>query len=160
MTNPDNSMMDEVMDEVTVTNMTLPTLTQDMPTYYHRRIMVVEPEPSICEFIQMSLQDEGYSVSLAFDAATANMLIDTFNPQVLIADMRILKAGAHPFVEHFKGFPVNERCVIALSTLPADETQAKAIGADMFIAKPFDLDELFQQIRKCLFSSFGPNSAE
>jgi DNA-binding response OmpR family regulator len=155
MTNSDNS----VADEVTVTNSILP-LTQDHPTYYHRRIMVVEPEKPICEFIQMALQDEGYSVSLAFDAATANILIDSFDPQVLIAEMLILKAGAHPFVEHFKGLPVNERCVIALSTSVADETQARAIGADMFIAKPFDLDELLQQIRKCLSSSFIPNSAE
>jgi DNA-binding response OmpR family regulator len=160
MTDPDNSMMDEVVDEVTVTDMTLPILTQDTPTYRHRRIMVVEPEPSICEFIQMSLQDEGYSVSLAHDAATANILIDSFHPQVLIAEMQILKTGAHPFVEHFKGLPVNERCVIALSTLPADETQAKAIGADMFIAKPFDLDELCQEIHKCLASSSISSSPE
>jgi DNA-binding response OmpR family regulator len=107
-----------------------------------------------------AMMDEGYSVSLAFDAATANILIDSFNPQVLIVEMLILKTGAHPFVEHFKGLPVNERCVIALSTLPTDETQAKVIGADIFIAKPFDLDELLQRILVCLTSSSVEQSAK
>jgi DNA-binding response OmpR family regulator len=117
------------------------------------RVLIIDDDSSIREFLRMGLSDEGYIVQTARTGEAALDLIYNFRPNLIILDV-------HPFIYNVQGYIAAYRRlftpripVVAVSTSPLIAKKAPTLDVDAFLPKPFDLDELLTLIRKNSSSS-------
>lgn len=115
------------------------------------RLLVVDDEPALREALQSSLEFEGYKVGLAEDGAEALdalgrerydlVLLDVMMPRVdgLTACRRLRAAGDQ--------IPV---LMLTARDAVGDRVSGLDAGADDYLVKPFELDELFARVRALL----------
>ncbi len=115
------------------------------------RILVVDDEPSMRNFLDIMLKDEGYDVDLAVDGEEALSLADSKIYDLVITD--IMMPGIDG-TEVLKGVKeVNsETMVIMITAYASTESAVEAMkeGAYDYILKPFNVDEIKVIIRNAL----------
>jgi two-component system response regulator PilR (NtrC family) len=119
-----------------------------------RRILVVDDEQSMCEFLQIMLQKEGYSVDTTMTLSSANDLIRERDYQLILLDLKMGKRSGIDLLRKVnKSYPAIQ--VIVITAYPSAETAVEAmkLGAYDYITKPFDVDELKELVRKALEKS-------
>lgn len=109
-----------------------------------KRILVVDDHPKVLAFIEIDLKLRGFDVITAASGEEALKKIETEHPDVILLD--ILMPG-------MSGLEVLEklRCsdstpVIAFSASPENQDPAISAGANLFIHKPFDPDDMAKKI--------------
>jgi two-component system response regulator PilR (NtrC family) len=117
------------------------------------RILVVDDEKSMRDFLYIMLKKEGYQVSLAEDGKTAIGSINKNFFDVVVSDIRLPDSNGIEILKHCKQVsPATD--VVLITAYASTETAVEAvkIGAADYIFKPFDIDELKIKIRKCISS--------
>ncbi|MCK8681582.1 MULTISPECIES: response regulator transcription factor [Streptomyces] len=115
------------------------------------RILIVDDEPAVREALQRSLAFEGYGTEVAVDGGDALAKIAAYRPDLVVLDIQM------PGVD---GLTAARRVRAAGSTVPilmltardtvGDRVTGLDAGADDYLVKPFELDELFARIRALL----------
>lgn len=102
------------------------------------RILVVDDEPEICEVTRSFLAKRNHSVFTATDSAAALELVSREHPQLMLLDVRLGSESGIELLRKVREID-KEIKVIMVTALDDEETirQAKALGADDLIAKPF-----------------------
>ena len=112
------------------------------------RILVVEDEPSIAEFVQRGLEAEGYAVSWAPDGEEGLALARTGDFAVVILDVLLPKLSGHEVV---KGIRERDKFLPVIMLTALAETDDVVTGLDLgatdYLTKPFSFDELLARIR-------------
>jgi two-component system, chemotaxis family, chemotaxis protein CheY len=113
-----------------------------------RRILLVDDDESIRDFISQALVEEGYEVTTAPQGAAALDLVDHGQPNLILLDLRMPVLDGWGFLEAYRGKPGPHAPVVAL-TASHDKAAAKLPpGVSAFIAKPFDLVELLDLVER------------
>ena len=117
-------------------------------------ILIVDDDEAIREFVAMALQDEGYSVALSGDGASALEFLAQSRPSLIILDMRMPIVDGWMFLQAYQDFPEPRAPVIAVS---ANHRAVAGATGDVvnFIAKPFDLNDLLELVEKYTRSNAG-----
>jgi DNA-binding response OmpR family regulator len=110
------------------------------------RILVVEDDRSISGFLSLALADEGYCVTTAENGWIGLTLIDSFEPDLILLDMRLPVLNGRDFITVYKGSP-RPAPIIGISAVRNARDLAESLGVEAFLSKPFELDELFDQIK-------------
>jgi DNA-binding response OmpR family regulator len=121
------------------------------------RILVVEDDPTISSLIQTILETHKYAVDLASDGQTGLELSDAYEYDVILMDISLPKKdGVSVCAEIRVGG--NTVPILLLTGLdsPADRTRGLDAGADDYLGKPFDPDELLARIRALLRRGTAP----
>jgi CheY-like chemotaxis protein len=110
------------------------------------RILVVEDDESIREFIGTFLMDEGYEVMLATNGAEALRLVEQQQPELIFLDIYMPVMDGPAFIEAYRQAVPQTVPVIGMS---ANANEVRMLGSfDGFIAKPFDLTELLDCVEQ------------
>ena len=119
-------------------------------------ILVVEDEQHLGVGIKYNLEAEGYRVSLVEDGPSALKLIDHSAQSIDLVILDLMLPG-------MSGYSVCQRIrtsglalpVLMLSarTLPEDRTRGFDVGANQYMSKPFELDELLSRVKNLLQAS-------
>ena len=117
------------------------------------RVLVVEDEVNLAVGIRFSLEHEQYDVTLIHngDEALSLLLNEPGAFDVIVLD--IMLPGVNGFTicsqvrEHGILTPI---MFLSAKTLPEDKTHGFDVGANQYLAKPFDLDEFLARIRNML----------
>jgi len=122
-------------------------------------ILVVDDEPYIMQLLQHLFELEGYEVRVASNVKEALAQIACEVPSVVITDMMMPEINGNQFIEMLKKDPQTRRVkIIALTVLDAFDEIRKTVllGADDYICKPFDPQELLWSVQRVLgrFHSF------
>jgi two-component system OmpR family response regulator len=118
-----------------------------------KHILVVEDEQHLAFGIKYNLEAEGYEVSTAADGPTALQLIeqDPRGTDLVILDLMLPGMSGYAVCEALreKG---NDVPVLMLSarTLVEDRIRGYDVGADQYLQKPFELEELLSMTRNLL----------
>jgi len=123
-------------------------------------ILLVEDEAEIASFIRQGLSEEGYAVTWAVEGEKALELLDTEAFDLVLLDIRLPGISGIEVLE-----AVRERWmalpVMMLTALDAVEDRVKGLraGADDYLPKPFDFEELLARVEALLRRAPGASSA-
>jgi CheY-like chemotaxis protein len=122
---------------------------QDVEHTPPARVLIVEDEPVIRDLLREQLAIEGYIPELAGSIAEARRHIDAGRPDLILLDLMLPVEDGWTFLRSrradaaLSGIPV-----IAISAAPHERLlEAKELGADAFLSKPFDVDALIALTR-------------
>lgn len=114
-----------------------------------KKILVVDDDPDILEFLQVILEEENYTVMTAEKAEYLEKLHNGGLPNLILLDMLLSGKDGREIVKHLKSQDETRHIpVIMFSAHPSAEQTARSSGADDFIAKPFEIDHLLARIAK------------
>jgi two-component system, chemotaxis family, chemotaxis protein CheY len=110
-----------------------------------RPILVVDDDPSILEAVADLLRLEGYEVSTAADGAEALEAVEQEPPSLVLLDMRMPVLDGWGFAKALRDRGI--RLPILVMTAARDAAGwAREIGAQGYVAKPFDIGELLDAV--------------
>lgn len=115
------------------------------------RILVVEDEKKIAEFLRKGLKAESYAVDVAADGEEGHFLAGTQDYDLIILDLRLPKMDGITLCRTLRA----EGSVVPVLMLTARDTVKDKVlgldsGADGYLTKPFDFEELLARVRALL----------
>jgi len=118
-----------------------------------QHILVVEDHKSMSRAIKGILESEGYTVSTATDGIEALEIMDKVVPDLILADIMMPRMDGYTLYERVRARP--EWIPIPFVFLTAksereDKLKGKELGAEDYITKPFDAEELIVSVRSRL----------
>lgn len=120
------------------------------------KVLLVDDEPNILDFLEMGLVNEGFEVATAQDGMTAVTLVKQFMPQIVILD--VMMPGMDGF-EVCRMLKKTENVAIIMLTAKEeveDRVKGLKLGADDYMVKPFSFEELLARIYARIRNQF-PN---
>lgn len=120
------------------------------------KLLLVDDEPNILQFLEMGLQEEGFEVQTAQDGMTAVTLAKQFQPHIVILD--VMMPGMDGF-EVCRMLKKTENVAIIMLTAKDevdDRVKGLTLGADDYMMKPFSFEELLARIHARIRNQF-PN---
>jgi CheY-like chemotaxis protein len=110
-------------------------------------ILVVDDEPQVVWVLQFSLEAEGYQTFAANNGVEALSEISEHRPTMMVLDIMMPTMDGWSVLEAMTELPREERPrVVVVSALASLRDRAKAaeLGADAYVPKPFNVDELLE----------------
>jgi heavy metal response regulator len=115
------------------------------------RILVVEDDRKVGEFIRKGLEEEGYAVDLAADGETAvAMGLDRLHDAIVLDIMLPKKPGLHVVRELRRAKVTTPVLLLTARDTVEDKVQGLDAGADDYLTKPFAFAELLARVRALL----------
>jgi CheY-like chemotaxis protein len=117
------------------------------------KILVVEDEPENRLLIGMILTTEGYQVIPAVDGADALARLASEPPDLILLDLMMPQMNGFEVLERLRADPMTAPVpVIVLTALAQERDIARAVssGAQGYVIKPFEPDELLKRIRQAI----------
>lgn len=111
------------------------------------RVLVVDDEPHIVNFLRTGLKYEGFNVATAADAAGALSEVDRFKPNLVVLDLMLPDMDGLDLAERLLADPDLAIIMLTAKDQPVDRVVGLNVGADDYVVKPFDFDELVARIR-------------
>jgi len=121
-------------------------LQTDMP----RRVLIAEDEPNMARAIKRVLKADGFETAVAGDGFRAGLLLHSYKPGLMTLDLRMPGIDGLAVLRSLRENPLPFACkVLVISADTADRLdQARALGADAVLAKPFTSEELLTAVRR------------
>jgi DNA-binding response OmpR family regulator len=117
-------------------------------------ILICDDEPHLRELMRVSL-DAGYTFAEAADSAQAIELAERLHPDLVLLDVMMPGQNGLTVIEELRGRPdLRETRILVVSAFAteSDRVAAREAGADGFLPKPFDPEELERLVRELLGS--------
>lgn len=121
------------------------------------KIMVVDDDPDLLAVIKGVLSDDGYEVSVAPDGPSALKLMAAAPPDLVVLDIMMPDMNGMEVFKKMKTHPaVATIPVIFLTALDERKYIRAALlaGANRYLTKPFENDDLIEAIRQTLNEEF------
>jgi CheY-like chemotaxis protein len=115
-------------------------------------ILVVDDDDSICDVIEAVLSDEGYEVLCARNGRHALRMLQERAPALVLFDLVMPDQSGADFIKACRQVPNESVPMIVVSAMANLDQIAAQIGADGFVAKPFDLTHLLETVATALGS--------
>jgi DNA-binding response OmpR family regulator len=115
------------------------------------KILLVEDEKKIAETLRKGLTEQHYEVDVAYDGLAGKKLFDTSPYDLAILDINLPLMNGYDLSRHIR--QTNEDILVIMLTAmntTEDKIEGFEAGADDYIVKPFDFQELLVRIRALL----------
>ncbi len=117
------------------------------------RILVVDDEESIREFLEIMLKKEGYEITLAEDGQKAKDLLTKKSFDMIISDLQMPHVTGIELLKHVKeSYPDTVFMLITAFGTTETAVEAMKMGAYDYLTKPFKIDEVRLNIQNALRS--------
>jgi len=115
------------------------------------RILIVDDERSIRDFLSILLEQEGYSVRTAEDVASGRQRLDDEVPDLVMCDLKLPDGTGLEVLEEARRRQLEcPFIIITAHTTPQHALEAHRAGAAEYLSKPFNVDELKLIVDKLL----------
>jgi len=120
------------------------------------KILIVDDDPQVTAMLEKLLSLEGFETTSVTDSTEAMAVANSVKPDFFILDLMMPQPNGFEITRMLRGDPNFENSPILIITA-SDDYDSKAIayvaGANDYITKPFDHDELPSRIRALLDKS-------
>lgn len=118
-----------------------------------KKILIADDDHAILEALTLMLEDAGYETDTTVDGQTIQEATDQL-PDLILLDIWMSGTDGRDICKHLKRRPQTKHIPIIMVSANKDaEHIAKESGADGFIAKPFEMDDLLALIEKYMKNS-------
>ncbi|MHB8857069.1 MAG: response regulator transcription factor [Bellilinea sp.] len=114
------------------------------------RILIIEDDEAIVRVLRRSLAYEGYTVNAAFDGETGLTLARDAHPDLVILDWMLPGMDGLEVCERLRGGGNIPILMLTAKDTVQDRVHGLDAGADDYMVKPFQLDELLARVRALL----------
>jgi two-component system response regulator MprA/two-component system response regulator TrcR len=120
------------------------------------RILVIEDDEAIAEFVQLELEHRSLRVRCVYDGPSGLEAVEEFDPAVVVLDIKLPGIDGVGVLKNLRQ-QGNKVPVIMLTArdTPADKVHSLDTGADDYLTKPFDTEELMARVRALLRRAEG-----
>ena len=118
-----------------------------------KRILVVDDEADLVETLRFSLELEGYDVLVAYNGEEALNQARKEIPDLMLLDLMLPKLDGYKvcrllkFDERYKHIPI---LMLTAKTQEKDKATGLQTGANEYITKPFEMDEVMKKVKEYL----------
>jgi two-component system alkaline phosphatase synthesis response regulator PhoP len=118
-----------------------------------KKILVIDDEIDLVETLRFPLETEGFHVLVSYNGEDGLNQARKENPDLILLDLMLPKLDGYKvcrllkFDERYKHIPI---FMLTAKTQEKDKILGKETGADEYLTKPFDLDELIDKIKAYL----------
>ncbi|MEN8234146.1 MAG: response regulator [Actinomycetota bacterium] len=114
------------------------------------RILVVDDDPDILEYVRMNLEREGFEAETASNGTDALRMASERPPSLVLLDVMMPGMDGLTTLRHLRNDPPTASVPVVMLTAKAlaqDRVQGLDLGADDYITKPFAVEELIARVR-------------
>lgn len=111
-------------------------------------VLVVEDDQDLLSLVEMILRDAGYEVDVAADGAQALERVAARMPGVILLDMRMPVMNGWEFAREFRARHGRAAPIVVVTAAEDARARAQEIGADAWMEKPFDLDDVVRMVER------------
>jgi two-component system KDP operon response regulator KdpE len=111
------------------------------------RVLIADDDPQLVRALRITLGSHGYEVLAAPDGATAVVMASKFPPDLVILDLGMPRLDGVGVIRALRGWTTAPIVVVSGRTGSADKIEALDAGADDYVTKPFQIDELLARLR-------------
>jgi len=118
-----------------------------------KKILIVDDEVDLVKTIRFSMEAEGYKVLVSYSGEDALNQARKEVPDLILLDIMLPKLDGYrvcrllKFDEQYKNIPI---LMLTAKTQEKDKSLGKETGADEYITKPFDMEELMKKVKTYL----------
>ncbi|HBQ43045.1 MAG TPA: DNA-binding response regulator [Lactobacillus acetotolerans] len=113
----------------------------------NEKILIVDDEPEICDFISIYLQNEGFQTLIAYDGKTALEYIKNEKPDLIILDVILPDFDGIATCLELRKLTNTPVIFLSCKSEEMDKVIGLTVGGDDYITKPFSLSELTARIK-------------
>lgn len=116
-------------------------------------ILIVDDDPGICMAVKDYLELQGYAAMTAENGEAALNLLETFHPHLVVSDIRMPQLDGYELVRQLRQRPEFRLMPVVFLTerrATRERIQGYQTGCDVYLSKPFELEELLAVIRSLL----------
>ena len=120
------------------------------------RILVVEDDRSIARMVELELEHRGFGVRCAYDGASGLEQVSEYRPELVVLDIMLPKMDGVAVLNRIRRSG-NKVPVVMLTARDAtlDKVHSLDHGADDYLTKPFDIEELLARVRALIRRAEG-----
>ena len=120
---------------------------------HQKKLLLVDDDPNLILLVQDYLEFQGYKVKTANNGREALKVLENYYPDLIICDVMMPEMDGYTLIENLRDDP--NLCwlpVIFLSAKGQSEDRIKGLqkGADVYLIKPFEPEELVAQVESSL----------
>jgi len=118
-----------------------------------KRILIVDDEPNIVVSLEFLMRREGFEVEVAGDGQAALEAVEQRTPDLVLLDIMLPTISGFDVCTRLRGDPRFRGLKIVMLTAKgreADQARGTALGADLYVTKPFSTKDLVAQVRQLL----------
>jgi two-component system, OmpR family, response regulator len=123
------------------------------------RILVIEDEPDLQRGLTRALRDEGYAVDAAADGEDGLFKAETCDYDALLLDVMLPKLDGWELLRRLRQTKKTPVLMLTARDASRDRVRGLDTGADDYVVKPFDLDELLARLRALIRRSANQTSS-
>ena len=109
-------------------------------------VLIVDDEERILNFLKVKLRGSGYEVLTARSGVEALEQTQLHEPDLIVLDLVMPRMDGFEFLRVLRGFSAVPVIILSARGADADKIKGLALGADDYLAKPFNPDELVARI--------------
>ncbi len=117
------------------------------------KILIVEDEVNICNFVKTVLESNGYKVLDARNGNVGKAMYLSHNPDLVILDLGLPDIDGTDVIKEIRESSITPIIVLSARNNEGDKVEALDLGANDYITKPFGTDELLARVRATLRNS-------
>ena len=114
------------------------------------RILIVEDEEKLARFVELELNHEGYEVQKAFDGRTGLAMALEGENDLILLDVMLPGMSGLELLRRLRKEKQTPVILVTARDAVMDKVTGLDMGADDYITKPFEIEELLARIRAAL----------
>jgi two-component system KDP operon response regulator KdpE len=123
------------------------------------RVLVIDDEPQIRKFLEISLRTQGYAVDLADTGQAGLDALAARGADLVVLDMGLPDRDGRTVLQELRQWSQVPVIVLTVRSGEAEKVAALDAGANDYVTKPFGVQELMARIRALLRSHAAPGEA-
>jgi DNA-binding response OmpR family regulator len=113
-------------------------------------ILVVEDDPAMARSLTKALESSGYGVTIAATGGEARSVVEQVHPDLILVDLMLPDTDGLVLITAFKTLTNAAIIICSARQEQVDRVLGLKLGADDFVAKPFELEDLEARIEAVL----------
>lgn len=114
------------------------------------RILIVEDEPDLLASLAQALREEGYAVDMASDGEEGWYRADNYDYDAVVLDVMLPKLDGWEILRRLRRSKKTPVLMLTARDQLRDRVHGLDTGADDYVVKPFDLEEVFARLRSII----------